>query len=457
MVRPIKVIDHIKDHKDQYIDQLIELLKIPSVSTDPNYKEDVSKCADFLANQLKTAGLKNIQVTPTKGHPIVYADWCHQPDRPTVLIYGHYDVQPPEPLELWDNPPFEPTIKDNALYARGVADDKGQLFCHIKAIDSFLKTTQALPLNIKLVFEGEEEIGSPNLASYLESNKDQLNADIALISDTPMLGKDQPSICTSLRGLIYLQLNITSANADLHSGQHGGAVPNAIQCLTNIISALKDDQGKVQIPGFYDDVLDIPSEIQSQLKTLEDPESYKKEAGVTTLVGEAGFSYLEQRWLRPTLDCNGIYGGYTGEGAKTVIPAKASAKISMRLVANQDPQHIVQRTKSYLQSLVPDGITLEIKEFAASSPVQVNTDNPAIKAASESIQDIHNKAPILNGEGGSIPVVGDLKEVLGVDTVLLGFNLPDDGIHAPNERFGIENFMNGIQVASCFYETYSKK
>lgn len=447
------VLTYIQDNQERFLNELNTFLSFKSVSTDIAYKKDVDACADYVKHHLETIGLESAQIFDTPGHPIIYAEHCHQPNKPTVLFYGHYDVQPADPIELWDSDPFKGVVKDGKLYARGVSDDKGQVFCHLKSIESWLKTTGELPINIKVLIEGEEEIGSPNLPQFLQEHTTLLQSDIALVSDTPMYAENQPSICFSLRGLVYLEVMINTGNSDLHSGQQGGAVPNPIHVLCDIISGLKDKDQKITIPGFYDDVLNVPDSIRQDIANLNfDDRAYKEELGAPGLIGEKGFSSLERRWFRPTLDCNGILGGYTGEGSKTVIPHQAMAKISMRLVANQDPTKIMASVKSYITSLCPDYAQLSFKEYAQAFPAQSDSNNPGIQAGLLAIEKAFGTKAILQGEGGTIPVVADLKKLLNIDTVLMGFNLPNDRIHAPNERFSLKSFYKGIEASAYFFD-----
>ena len=449
--------DYIHNTKEASLEELYEFLRIPSISTDSRYKDDIDRCAQFLKGYLDGIGLEKTTIYETKGHPIVYGEWCGAPDKPTVLLYGHYDVQPPDPLELCQSPPFQPECRDGQIYARGVSDDKGQVFCHLKSIQAFLSEHGELPVNIKILIEGEEEIGSPNLTPFVEAHTDLLKADTVLISDMPMFAEDRPSLCLSLRGLVYMELEAVGANQDLHSGQHGGPVPNPIHALANLITCLKDSDGRVMIPGFYDEVASVPPTIQKQLQEgLFDVDGYKTQLGLTTLVGEKGFSTCEQQWFRPTLDCNGIIGGYTGEGAKTVIPSKASAKISMRLVAHQDPDEIVSAFMTYVKEQCPPGITLSVSAHSTAHPAMVDADQTAVKAAQQAIKNIYGKDPLFLGEGGTIPVVSEFERLLGIQSVLMGLNLPNDGIHAPNEHFSVKNFYNGILTSAHFWNEYAR-
>ncbi len=444
----------IDQHHDRLIADLMSFLKYPSVSADSKYREGVLSCAAFLKGEVSRIGFEHATLIETPGFPVLYADWCHAPGQPTVLFYGHYDVQPPDPLDLWHTPPFEPAIRDGQIVARGVSDDKGQVYCHLKAFELLFAAKKALPVNVKLLIEGEEEVGSAHLGQVIRDHLDQLKADVVIASDTPMFDRGRPSICYSLRGLVYGELTVQTAATDLHSGQHGGAAPNAIQALIEIMSQLKLASGKVRIPGFYDAVVPVTPDVIRNLDRLGfDEEVYQKELGSTALAGEMEYPALARRWLRPTLDVNGIWGGYMGEGAKTVIPAKAHAKFSMRLVANQDPDQILKQADAYIRELAPSYAQIQLKWYLPSGkPVQTDIHHPACQAAAAAIKDVWGVDALYQGEGGSIPVIAEIKDSLGLDTVLLGFNLPNDKIHAPNEQFSVENYLNGIQVALRFYE-----
>ncbi|MSR88724.1 MAG: dipeptidase [Candidatus Margulisbacteria bacterium] len=435
-----------------YLDELCTFLRIPSVSTDPKCASSVREAAEWVKSALLRVGLSRVNLLETDGFPVVYGEWLGKPDRPTVLFYGHYDVQPPEPLHLWQNPAFEPVVRDGQLVARGVSDDKGQIFCHFKALERLYKKTGELPVNIKILIEGEEEIGSPSLAKFIESNKELLAADLLVVSDTPMFARNQPSVCTSLRGLVYFQIDVRTANSDLHSGQHGGAVPNAIQVLVDILSQLKDQTGRILIPGFYDNVIDYGID---QLNF--DEAAYQDALGCKGLVGEEGYTALERRWYRPTLDINGIQGGYTGEGAKTVITCEAFAKLSCRLVANQDPVKIAQQVEAYLNSLAPGYASVTVQNLTAgheAGAVRVDSNNVGVQAALNALESVWGVKPVLQGEGGSIPVLTTFQKLLGLSPILIGLNLPEDKIHAPNEQFSLENFRRGILVAEAFYQSF---
>ena len=439
------------ENKERFLNDLINCLKIPSISTDSEYDTHTRKCAEHVNKHLKSIGLENTEIIETKGHPLVYGDWCHAKNAPTLLFYGHYDVQPATPEDLWVTPAFEPELREGYLFARGVSDDKGQVYCHLKAIETLLKTEHKLPINIKVLIEGEEEIGSPNLAEKVEDLKDKLKADVVVISDSPMYDENNASICYSLRGLVYTELTAKGPKIDLHSGQHGGVLHNPIQVLCRLIGQLKDEKDRVLVPGFYEDVCIIDEEQLAELAELPfDEQAYAKELGVKALVQDKEFSPNARKWFRPTLDCNGISGGYQGEGAKTIIPSEASVKISLRLVANQDPQKILAHLKKYIHANCPEGIELSFKDHSAAKPVRVKKDSEFVKAAEKAFKSGFNVPVRYHGEGGSIPVVADFKEILGIDTVFMGFNLPDDAIHSPNERFKLEHYYKGIQTVIEF-------
>lgn len=442
---------YIETNKEAFLEELITLLKIKSVSTDKKFIKDIKNCAQFLKDHLLTIGMKTSTIYETQGHPIVVADYFVSAGLPTVLLYGHYDVQPADPYELWNSDPFTPLVDSDYLYARGVADDKGQFFAHIKAIQAWLAVKKTLPVNIKILIEGEEEIGSKNLAAFLTENKEMLSSDVAVISDTPMINKNQPALCFSLRGMVYVELIVRGPNRDLHSGQYGGIVQNPVQALASMIARLKDAQDKVLIPGFYEDVqTPEEKEIQALKNVPITHELYKKDLGVTDFVTDQ-IDIAKQLWLEPTLDCNGIVGGYINEGAKTIIPAQASAKISMRLVSNQNPEKILEQFKAYINSIKPQGIELDILVHNLAKPAKMNTSSIYMSAAQKAYKSTFNKAPILVGEGGTIPVVADFKEILGIDTVMMGFNCPDDCIHSPNERLLLKSFYTSIKTMAHFF------
>lgn len=452
------VLDFIDKNRTLYIEQLKDFLKYPSISTNPDNKKDVIDCANYLKSHLENIGLNNTRVLPTGGHPVVYADWLGTGNnKPTILIYGHYDVQPVDPLNLWTSPPFEPDIRNNKIYARGSVDDKGQLFLHLKAIEAHLKQNGRLPVNIKLLIEGEEEIGSMNLAPFIEQHKEMLKADVVVISDTSMFDKDMPAISYGLRGLCYMQVEVTGPNRDLHSGGYGGAVDNPINALANIISKLKDDNGKILIDGFYDDVKLLSEKEKAEFAKLPfRDEAFRNDLDVSRLFGENGFSTIERLWARPTLDCNGIWGGFSGEGAKTVLPSKASAKISMRLVPEQNPDKIAKLFEKHIKKIAPDTVKVKVTNLHNAKTAITPIESPFITAAFNALKQAYNKEPYFIREGGSIPVVNTFKGLLGIDSVLLGFGLPGENAHSPDEHFDLDNYQKGIVTSSIFYNELSK-
>ncbi len=452
-----RVLSTIADRREASIAALSQFLSIPSVSTKPEHRQDMLQCATWLADQLKFGGM-TAEVRPTgdgKGHPVVVAKNKHVPGRPTVLLYGHYDVQPPEPLDLWKTPPFEPTVRDGALFARGAADDKGQVWCHTEAVLAW-QAHGGLPINLTMLIEGEEEIGSDHLEAFVRENKGDLKADIAVISDTNQFAKGLPAITYGLRGLVYMEVFLTGPAYDLHSGMFGGSVPNPANVLCELLASLHDKDGKVNIPGFYDDVLELLPKEREMWKALPfDEAAYFKSLELPHGTGEKGFTVLEQRWARPTLDINGITTGYQGAGAKTVIPSKASAKVSMRLVPNQDPAKIQAAFEKALRDRSPKNVKVEFLQHGLSAPVITPIDNPAMPLAEAALQEGFGAKPTLMREGGSIPVVGLIKRELGIDTLLVGFGLPDDRVHSPNEKFDLDALYNGTRTAAVLYEKLS--
>lgn len=448
--------EYIKENKDRFINELIELLKIPSISADSSYKDEVFRTAGEVEKRLREAGAENTEICETPGYPVVYGEKIIDKDLPTVLVYGHYDVQPPDPLELWDNPPFEPVIKDNKIYARGSADDKGQMYMHVKAFE-FMHRTNQLPCNIKFLIEGEEEVGSENLEGFIRENKEKLKADIILISDTSMLSLENPSITTGLKGLSYFEVEVTGPNRDLHSGVYGGAVANPINTLCKMIASLQDENNHITIPGFYDNVHEASQEEREAIaKTPFDLDDYKNKLGIKEVQGEKGFTTLERTGIRPTLDVNGIWGGYTGEGAKTVLPSKAFAKISMRLVPNQTDAEIREKFKKHFKSIAPESVKVEVRPHHGGKPYITPMDIPAYEAASKAIKDSFGKNPVPVRAGGSVPIVALFEEVLGLKSILLGFGLDSDAIHSPNEHYGVENFLKGIETIPYFFKHYAE-
>ena len=452
-----KAIEHARANQQQYLDELIELLRIPSISTIPAHAEDVKTAASWLADHMKTAGLENVQVIETKRHPLVYGDWLHAEGKPTVLVYGHYDVQPAEPFDLWESPPFEPTVQDDFLVARGSSDDKGQAFIHVKAVEALLQTNGRLPVNVKFIIEGEEESGGQSLSAFIPVNKAMLAADVALVSDTAIVNKDTPAIVYGLRGMCYALIDITGPQRDLHSGSFGGGVNNPLNVLGHVIAKLKDENGRILIPGFYDNVRALSDEERDILAKFPlDEAVWLAETGAPEPWGEPEFTLVERLGARPTLDVHGIIGGYTGLGSKTVLPAKVHAKISMRLVPDQNPARISQLFQAYIQEIVPPSVQVSIT-IAGTAPASISDyETPAMKAAVSAYQASFGKEPVLMREGGSIPVVGEFQTHLGIETVLMGFGLPDDRIHAPNERFYLPNFYRGIETSIHFFQNYGE-
>ena len=450
------VLHYIHRNRDRYIAELKEFLTIPSISNNAENRADMERCAEFLRDQLETIGMQRAAVFPTQGHPIVYGEWLGAPGRPTVLFYGHYDVQPVDPLDLWISGPFEPTVRDGEIYARGAIDDKGQVWMNLKAAEAHLQDQGTLPVNLKLLLEGEEEVGSANLDTFIQSHQELLKADVALISDTPMFDRGIPSICYGLRGLAYFQLDLKGSSQDLHSGSFGGTVINPNFALAQIISSLKDSEGRILIPGFYDDVAPMSDREKEELSRLPfDRERFRAEVGAPELFGEKGYGTLERIWSRPTLEVNGLCGGFTGEGAKTVIPATAMAKISMRLAPDQDPDRIAHLFERHLKTITPDSVELTLTRMHGGKPWLTPIDHPAIRAASRAFEKAFGASPVFVREGGTIPVVTTLAETLGLSTVLMGVGLPDENAHAPNERMDLGNYQNGIVSVAHFFDQFS--
>ncbi len=447
---------YIQTHQERFLSELFDLLRIPSVSADSKHKPDVRKAAEYVIQKLKDAGADKVELCETKGHPIVYGEKMIDPSKPTVLVYGHYDVQPADPLNLWDSPAFEPVVKDGKIYARGSCDDKGQMYMHIKAFEAMMKLNQ-LTCNVKFMIEGEEEVGSDNLGAFVKENKAKLKADVILISDTSLISLDTPSITVGLRGLSYMEVEVTGPNRDLHSGVYGGAVANPINVLSEMIASMHDKNGRITIPGFYDKVAELTAEERKALnKAPFNLDEYKKELAIDDVKGEAGYTTLERTGTRPTLDVNGIWGGYTGEGAKTVLASKASAKISMRLVPNQNSTEITDLFTKHFQSIAPKSVKVKVTAHHGGEPAVTPTNSKAFHAASSAFEEVWGKAPIPTRDGGSIPIVSLFKKELGLDTVLMGFGLDSDAIHSPNEHYGIKNFLIGIETIVSFYKHYSK-
>jgi acetylornithine deacetylase/succinyl-diaminopimelate desuccinylase-like protein len=449
-------LEYIDKNREKFLDELFDLIRIPSISADSKHKDDVRKAAAYVKDKLLEAGADRASVEDTAGHPIVFGEKITDPSLPTVLVYGHYDVQPADPVELWETPPFEPTIRNNKIYARGSCDDKGQLYMHIKALETMMQTS-TLACNIKFIFEGEEEVGSNNLEVFVKNNKDRLSADVVLISDTDILANDTPSITSGLRGLSYLEVEVTGPNRDLHSGMYGGAVDNPINVLCRMIAQLKDENNRITIPGFYDKVIEYPTEKRKEFaKAPFNLDAYKKSLDIGDVNGEEGYSTPERVGIRPALDVNGIWGGYTGEGAKTVLPSKAYAKISMRLVPNQDSKEITRLFTGYFQSIAPETVKVRVTPHHGGEPAITPTDSVAFRAASEAFTEGWGKAPIPTMEGGSIPIVSLFEKELGINTILLGFGLKEDAIHSPNESYGLFNFYKGIETIILFYKHYAR-
>lgn len=452
----------ISDNKDRFLNELLDLLKIPSVSADPRYKEDVAKTATAVSESLTKAGCDKVQIYPTEGHPIVYGEHMIDPNLPTVLVYGHYDVQPPDPLDLWDSPPFEPVIRktdkhpQGAIFARGSCDDKGQMYMHVKAFEAMIRTN-ALPCNVKFMIEGEEEIGSGNLGTFCKQYSEMLSCDVVLISDTSIISNDTPSITVGLRGLSYVEVEVTGPNKDLHSGVYGGAVANPAQVLCDMIASLKDESKHITIPGFYDDVAIVSEEDRKAMNQAPfDKDEYMKSLGIEETMGEKGYTILEQTSIRPTLEVNGIWGGYIGEGAKTVLPSKAFAKISMRLVPNQQSDKITQLFKKHFESIAPAGVKVVVRPHHGGEAAVTPSDTPEYRAAAMAMKEAFGKDPIPVRGGGSIPIVALFEEVLNVKTVLMGFGLDSDDIHSPNEHYGLFNYYKGIETIPYFYKYYTQ-
>jgi acetylornithine deacetylase/succinyl-diaminopimelate desuccinylase-like protein len=447
------VVDFIHTNRDRYIEELKQYLAIPSISALPAHAADVKKCAEWTADEMRRVGLQNVRLVETPGNPIVYGEWLQAPGAPTILFYGHYDVQPVDPLELWESPPFEATIRDGEIYARGAADDKGQVFMHLKAIEAHLKKAGKLPINIKVIVEGEEEVGSNNLDEFVRKNKALLAADVVVISDSAMFDRGVPSICYSLRGLAYFQIDLRGTKSDLHSGVFGGAVANPAMVLAQILAQMKERGGRIKIPGFYEDVRELSAEERAEWKKLPfNEKKYKKDLGAPKLAGEKEFTVLERVWARPTFEVNGLLSGFTGDGAKTVIPAVAMAKISMRLVPDQHPDKIAQLFEAYIKKVAPPTVELKVTRMHGGKPWITEYSNPYVQAAGRAIEQGFGRTPVFCREGGSIPVVSTFQEELGIPAVLFGVGLPDENAHAPNERLDLTNFHNGIVASAVLYQ-----
>lgn len=447
---------YLEQNKERFLNELLELLRIPSISADTKYSADVKRAAEFVKQQLLNAGVDKAEICPTKGYPVVYAEKIIDAKLPTVLVYGHYDVQPADPLELWNSPPFEPVVKDGNIYARGACDDKGQMYMHVKAFEMMVKNN-ALPCNVKFMIEGEEEVGSVNLETFAVANKEKIKADVILISDTSMIANDVPSITTGLRGLTYLEVEVTGPNRDLHSGVYGGAVANPINILCNMISSLHDKDRRVNIPGFYDDIEEVSKQERDMMASAPfSLEEYKAHLDINEVLGEKKYSTLERVSIRPTLDVNGIWGGYIGQGAKTVLPSKAFAKISMRLVPNQSSEKIMKLFEEHFNKIAPAYVKVKVMPHHGGEAAVTPTDSIAYKAASKAMERTFGKTPIPLRTGGSIPIVTMFERVLGIKSVLFGFGLDSDAIHSPNEKYGLFNYYKGIETLPYFYEYFTQ-
>lgn len=453
-----RVIEHIEAGRERHLAELSEFIAIPSVSTDPDHAEDVARCAEYARDALSGIGFERVEVVPTDGHPVVYAEWLGAPDAPTVLFYGHYDVQPVDPVELWSTPPFELVVRDGRIYGRGSADDKGQVFAHWKAWEALFAVRGGLPCNVKVLLEGEEEIGSKHLEPFLEERREALAADVILISDSPMFSRGVPSLCYGLRGLCYMEIEVRGANTDLHSGSFGGAVANPANALATILASLKDENDRVTIDGFYDRVVPISDDERAAYAELPfDEEAYRTMLAVPALAGEKGYTTLERTWVRPTLDVNGMISGFTGNGAKTVLPAKAAAKVSMRLVPDQEPNEIADLFARHVERVAPKGVSVEVVPHHGAPAYLAPLYHPANVAAARALESAFDAKPVFTREGGSIPITVTFERILGLTSILMGFGLPDENAHAPNENLDLENFERGVVAAAHFYEEYARE
>jgi len=451
------IVDYINTSRDRYVEELKAYLAIPSISALPEHAKDVRACAEWTVAEMTRIGLQQVRLIETPGHPVVYGEWLGAEGAPTILFYGHYDVQPVDPLELWESPPFEATVRDGELYARGSADDKGQVFMHFKAIEAHLKQNGRLPVNMKIILEGEEEVGSSHLDDFIRAHTSELAADVVVISDSPMFDRGIPSICYGLRGLAYFQIDLRGTKSDLHSGSFGGAVANPAMVLAQVLAQMKDRGGRIKIPGFYDDVRELREEERAEFKKLPFNETrYRKELGAPKLFGESGYSTLERVWGRPTFEVNGLLSGFTGDGAKTVIPAVAMAKVSMRLVPDQDPDTIARLFEEYVRKVAPKTVEIKVTRMHGGKPWMTAFDNPYVQAAGRAIEKGFGKTPVFNREGGSIPVVATFQELLGLPSVLFGIGLPDENAHAPNEKLDLGNFHGGVIASAYLYDEISR-
>ena len=448
---------YLEQNRDRFVEDLKAALRIPSVSAQPEHRDDMLRCAEHLAAELRSLGMTRVEVVKTAGHPIVYAEWLGAPGKPVALLYGHYDVQPPEPLGLWASPPFEPVVRDGKLYARGAVDDKGQVFMHLKAIEGHMKVHGRLPINLKIVLEGEEEAGSENLPVFLRERRPELDADVILVSDTAMLSPDQPTLCYALRGILYTQIEVTGPVKDLHSGHFGGAVMNPANALCAIVAALKDGDGRITVPGFYERVRPLTPADRERLRALPfDEQAFLAESGAPGGRGEKGYTTLERTTVRPTLDVNGMWSGYTGEGSKTVLPAFAAAKVSMRLVPDQDPQDLLPRFEAYVKKPAPGGVAVRVLDLHSARPWITDPDHPMLEAARRALKRAWPRPPVMIREGGSIPVMAVFEETHGLPSILMGFGLDDDQVHSPNEKFSLSSFHGGTKSVAYLYEELAK-
>jgi acetylornithine deacetylase/succinyl-diaminopimelate desuccinylase-like protein len=452
--RPMSTVArYLKSQRDRHLDELQSLLQIPSVSTDPDRAGDVARAAAWVRDRMAEAGCTTAEVVETAGHPIVYAEWLGAPGAPTILVYGHYDVQPVDPLELWNTPPFEPTVKNGRLYARGASDDKGQFIIHVNALEAHLKTDGSCPVNVKFLIEGEEEIGSSSLEPFLKANRKRLACDAVVVSDTAMFKKGVPSICHGLRGLAYFQIDVTGTKRDLHSGVYGGAVVNPANALIEMLATLKDASGKIKVPGFYEHVRRLkPAERRALAKLPHDDDRFRRSIGAPELFGERGYTSLERMWARPSLDINGIWSGFTGEGAKTVIPAEAHAKVSMRLVPDQTAKDIERKVAKHLRGVAPDSVKVRVRAIHGGEPWLAPTEHPALQAAGRALKRAFRREAVFTREGGSIPIVATFEKMLEVPAVLMGIGLQDDNLHAPNEKIDLDQFFRGNEAAAFLME-----
>src|SRR5689334_17837500 len=447
------IVDFINTNRDRYLEELKAYLAIPSISALPEHAKDVRACAEWTVAEMTRIGMQQVRLIETPGCPVVYGEWLGAEGAPTILFYGHYDVQPVDPLNLWNSPPFEATLRDGEIYARGSADDKGQVFMHFKAIEAHLKQNGKLPVNMKIILEGEEEVGSVNLDNFIRDHKSELGADVVVISDSPMFARGVPSICYGLRGLVYFQIDLRGSSTDLHSGSFGGAVSNPAFVLAQMLAQMKDRSGRIKIPGFYDDVVALQDEERKAWASLPfNEKKYKKDFGIPKVAGETGYTTLERTWARPTFEVNGLLSGFTGEGAKTVLPAVAMAKVSMRLVPNQDPDTIATLFEAYVQDVAPKTVEAKVTRMHGGKPWMTAYDNVYVQAAARAIERGFGQKPVLTREGGSIPVVSTFQEELGLPSVLFGVGLPDENAHAPNEKLDVANFHNGIIASAILYQ-----